>query len=183
MISLNKAMIVGNLTRDPELRYTPSGKSVCSFGIATNRRWKDAQGNPQEETEFHDIVAWGKLAEIICQILKKGAKAFVEGRLRTRSWEGQDGVKRQRTEVIMENFIPLTPKGLTQDTQQMAESASGTKSSTEEPEETPLGKSKPAKKTTEKEEKDEKSLDEARDKPLDKARGKDEEIDLDDIPF
>ena len=111
MFSLNKAMIVGNLTRDPELKYTPSGRPVCSFGVATNRRWKDPDGNQKEEVEFHDVVAWGKLAEIISQFLKKGNKIYIEGRIRTRNWEGQDGVKRYRTEIIAENFIPLTPKG------------------------------------------------------------------------
>jgi single-strand DNA-binding protein len=111
MISLNKVMLVGNLTRDPELRHTPNGKPVSSFGVATNRRWKNEAGELQEETEFHTVVVWGRLAEVIPQILKKGHRVFVEGRLRTRSWEGQDGAKRQRTEVVMENFIPLTPKG------------------------------------------------------------------------
>src|SRR3990170_6418427 len=104
MFSLNRAQIVGNLTRDPEMRYTPNGKSVTSFGVATNRRWKAQDGTLQEETEFHDIVAWGKLAEIVSQILKKGNKVYLEGRLQTRSWEGQDGAKRQRTEIIAENF-------------------------------------------------------------------------------
>jgi len=104
-------MLVGNLTRDPELRYTPSGRPVCAFGLATNRRWKNETGEMQEETEFHNVVVWGKLGEIVSQILKKGTKAFVEGRLRTHTWEGQDGIKRQRTEVVMENFIPLSPKG------------------------------------------------------------------------
>lgn len=110
MISLNKVMLVGNLTRDPDLRHTPNGKPVTSFGVATNRRWKNETGELQEETEFHTVVVWGKLAEVVPQILKKGHRVFIEGRLRTRSWEGQDGIKRQRTEVVMENFIPLTPK-------------------------------------------------------------------------
>jgi single-strand DNA-binding protein len=111
MISLNRATIIGNVTRDPEIRYTPNGQSVASFGVATNRRWKDPNGQQQEATDFHDIVAWGKLAEIIQQIIHKGNKIYVDGRIQTRSWEGQDGVKRNRTEIVMENFIPLTPKG------------------------------------------------------------------------
>lgn len=111
MYSLNRAQIVGNLTRDPEMRYTPAGQSVCSFGVATNRRWRDKDGNQQEQTEFHNVVAWAKLAEIASQILHKGSKVYVEGRLQTRSWEGQDGGKRNRTEIVLENFIPLTPKG------------------------------------------------------------------------
>lgn len=105
--SLNKAMIIGNLTRDPEMRQTPSGQNVCSFGIATNRTWKDASGNKQEAVEYHNIVAWGKLAEICGQYLGKGRKVFVEGRLQTRDWEGQDGVKRYRTEIIAENMVLL----------------------------------------------------------------------------
>ncbi|MBU4315506.1 single-stranded DNA-binding protein [Patescibacteria group bacterium] len=109
--SLNKAMVIGNLTRDPELRQTGSGQAVCSFGVATNRTWKDASGEKQEQTEFHNIVAWGKLAEIINQYLKKGNKIFVEGRLQTRDWEGQDGVKRYRTEIVAENMVMLGGKG------------------------------------------------------------------------
>lgn len=111
MFSLNRAQIVGNVTRDPELRYIPSGQAVCSFGIATNRRWRDKDGNNQEQTEFHNIVAWAKAAEIISQYVKKGTKLYIEGRLQTRSWEGQDGAKRNRTEIVVENFIILTPKG------------------------------------------------------------------------
>lgn len=109
--SLNKAMIIGNLTRDPELKQIASGQSVCSFGVATSRNWKDASGNKQEQTEFHNIVAWGKLAEICGQYLVKGKKVYVEGRLQTRDWEGQDGVKRYRTEIICENMVMLGAPG------------------------------------------------------------------------
>lgn len=105
--SLNKAMIIGNLTRDPELRQTTNGQAVCSFGVATNRNWKDANGEKQEQTEFHNVVAWGRLAEIIAQYLKKGNKIFIEGRLQTRDWEGQDGVKRYRTEIVADNMVML----------------------------------------------------------------------------
>ncbi len=105
--SLNKAMIIGNLTRDPELRQTTNGQAVCSFGVATNRNWKDASGEKQEQTEFHNVVAWGRLAEIIAQYLKKGNKIFIEGRLQTRDWEGQDGVKRYRTEIVADNMVML----------------------------------------------------------------------------
>jgi len=110
MISLNKVHIIGNMTRDPELRTIPSGQSVTNFGVATNRRYKNSQGELVEDTQFHEVVAWGKLAEIITQIFHKGSKIYVEGRLQTRSWEAQDGSKRQRTEVVMESFVPLTPK-------------------------------------------------------------------------
>lgn len=110
MISLNKVHLIGNITRDPELRTIPSGQSVTNFGVATNRRYKNAQGELVDDVQFHEIVAWGKLAEIINQIFRRGSKIYVEGRLQTRSWEAQDGSKRQRTEVVMESFVPLTPK-------------------------------------------------------------------------
>lgn len=108
--SLNRATVIGNLTRDPELRYTPNGQAVAGFAVATNRRWTTQDGETQEATEFHEIVAWGKLGETAAQILKKGKKAYVEGRLQTRSWETPDGAKRQRTEIIAENLIALSPR-------------------------------------------------------------------------
>jgi len=117
MISLNKAQIIGNVTRDPELRTIPSGQSVTNFGVATNRRYKNAAGEMVDEVQFHEVVAWGKLAEIITQIFRKGSKIYVDGRLQTRSWEAQDGSKRQRTEIVMENFVPLTPKGASPETE------------------------------------------------------------------
>jgi single-strand DNA-binding protein len=107
-MSLNKAQIIGNLTRDPELRQTPNGTTVCSFSVATNFTWKDQMGNKQEKVEFHNIVAWGKLAEICGQYLNKGKKVFLEGRIQTRDWEGEDGVKRYKTEIIAENMIMLS---------------------------------------------------------------------------
>lgn len=110
-MNLNKVMLIGNLTRDPELRTTPAGDSVASFSIATNFTWKDKEGNKQEKAEFHNIVAWRKLAEIIGQYLKKGSKIYIEGRLQTRDWEDQNGVKRYRTEVIADNMIMLDSKG------------------------------------------------------------------------
>ena len=97
MLNLNKAMLIGNLTRDPEARTTPDGTPVTTFSIATNFRWTDAQGNKQERAEFHNIVAWRKLAEICGQYLKKGARTYVEGRIQTRSWDDQQGTKRYRT--------------------------------------------------------------------------------------
>jgi single-strand DNA-binding protein len=115
-MDLNKVMLIGNITRDPELRSTPSGQSVASFGLATNRVWKDQNsGERKSAAEFHNIVAWGKLAEICGQYLRKGSKVYVEGRLQTRSWQGQDGNKRYSTEVIMENMIMLDrkPQGAT----------------------------------------------------------------------
>jgi len=111
MFSLNRATIVGNLTRDPETRAIPSGQTVCSFAVATNRRWKDKDGNLKEDTQYHEVNAWGKLGELAAQMLTKGKKVYVEGRLQTNSWEGPDGTKRSRTEIVVENFIPLSPKG------------------------------------------------------------------------
>lgn len=105
--SLNRATILGNLTRDPELRQTTSGQQVCSFAVATNRSWTNQQGEKQETAEYHNIVAWGKLAEICAQYLGKGRKVYIDGRLQTRDWEGQDGVRRYRTEIVADNMIML----------------------------------------------------------------------------
>jgi len=105
--SLNKATLIGNLTRDPELRYTPQGTAVCTFGLATNRQWTTESGEKKEDAEFHRIVAWNKLAEICSQLLVKGRKVFVEGRLQTRSWTGQDGGQRQTTEIVINDMIIL----------------------------------------------------------------------------
>jgi len=106
-MDLNRATIIGNMTRDPELRSLPTGKSVATFSVATNRVWTDANGQKQKQAEFHNIVMWGKLAEIANQYLRKGRKVFVEGRIQTRDWTGQDGVKRYRTEVVADNMIML----------------------------------------------------------------------------
>jgi single-strand DNA-binding protein len=97
---LNKAMIFGNITRDPELRALPSGMNVCSFSVATNRVYKDRDGKKQEQTDFHNIVVFGRQADTVSQYLKKGSSVFVEGRLQTRSWEGKEGEKKYRTEII-----------------------------------------------------------------------------------
>ena len=111
-MNLNKAMIIGNLTRDPEIKTTPTGKTVSSFAVATNLVWKDQSGQKQERVEFHNVVAWGKLAEICGQYLHKGMKIYIEGRLQTRDWVGQqDGVKRYMTEIIADNMIMLDRAG------------------------------------------------------------------------
>ncbi|MGI5826861.1 MAG: single-stranded DNA-binding protein [Patescibacteria group bacterium] len=109
-MTLNKAMIIGNLTRDPELRNTASGANVASFSVATSLIWSDANGQKQQKTEFHNVVAWRRLAEICGQYLRKGSKVFIEGRLQTIDWTGQDGVKRYRTEIVAENLIMLDSK-------------------------------------------------------------------------
>lgn len=104
-MNLNKVMILGNLTRDPELRQTPGGKSVCSFDVATNRVWLSASGEKTEKAEFHRIVAWGKLAEICGQYLLRGRLVFIEGRIETQSWQDKEtGTKRYRTEIVAENM-------------------------------------------------------------------------------
>ena len=110
-MNLNKAMLIGNLTRDPEARTTPSGQTVCSFGLATNRRWTDKDGQKQEQAEFHNIVTWGKLAEICGQYLVKGKQVYVEGRLQTRKWQAQDGSEKQRTEIVADTMQMLGRAG------------------------------------------------------------------------
>ena len=100
---LNKAFLYGNLTRDPELKALPSGQQLASFGLATNRTYKDKNGQKQEATEFHNIVAFGRPAEIIAQYMKKGRPLYVEGRIQTRSWDSE-GQKKYRTEIVVENF-------------------------------------------------------------------------------
>lgn len=109
-MDLNKAIIIGRLTRDPEARTIPSGETVVTFSVATGFQWKDKEGNRQERTEYHNVVAWRKLAEIISQYLKKGSKVYIEGRLQTRSWDDQNGVKKYRTEIITDNMIMLDSK-------------------------------------------------------------------------
>ena len=110
-MNLNKVFVLGRLTADPQVRQTPSGVSVSSFGVATNRVWTDKAGAKQEETEFHNVVVWGRQAEIAGQFLTKGSMVLIEGRLQTRSWQGSDGVKRYRTEIVAEN-LQLGPKAM-----------------------------------------------------------------------
>ena len=99
---INKAMLFGNLTRDPELRSLPSGGSVCSFGVATNRVYKKADGTRAEQTDYHNVVVFGRQAETCSQYLKKGASAYIEGRIQTRTWDAKDGSKQYRTEIVAE---------------------------------------------------------------------------------
>ena len=164
MLNLNRAMVIGNLTKDPEMRYTPNGAAVTSFSVATNRRWTGQDGNQSEEVEFHEVTAWGKLAEIASQVLKKGAPAYVEGRLRTRSWEGQDGVKRYKTEIVAENLIALSSRG------------SGTSDFT--PSANPMDEITETKKSTPSSDKSEKPVN----SKTEKASSEDE-INIEDIPF
>ncbi len=108
--SLNKVQLIGNLTRDPELRYTPQGTAVCTFGLATNRSWTTDSGDKKEEVEFHRLVAWAKLAELCAQLLFKGRRIYIEGRLQTRSWTGQDNVAHQITEIVIGDMMILDSK-------------------------------------------------------------------------
>jgi len=115
MSSLNRAELIGRLTRDPEMRYTPSGQPVTSFSIATNRYASGPEGEKKEYTDYHNIVCWNigrrNLAEVVAQYVKKGALVYVEGRIQTRSWEGQDGQKRKATEIVANDVQFLEPRG------------------------------------------------------------------------
>ncbi len=130
-IYLNKVFVVGRLTKDPETRSTPNGQRVTSLNLATNRVFKDKEGNKQEQAEFHNVILWARLAEIASQYLIKGQEVLIEGRLQTRSWDGKDGVKRYRTEIIGEslqlgskpaggnsNFKPAESSGAQKDVKQ-----------------------------------------------------------------
>ncbi len=108
---VNKVILIGNSGADPELRYTPGGTAVSNFSIATNESWTDSSGERQERTEWHRIVVWGRLAEICNQYLRKGSKVYIEGKLQTRSWEGQDGLKRYTTEVVARDMQMLDTRG------------------------------------------------------------------------
>jgi single-strand DNA-binding protein len=162
--SLNKVMLIGNLTRDPELKYIQQGNAVCTFGLATNRSWMPSEGTERrEETEYHRLVAWGKLAELCSQLLTKGRKVYIEGRLQTRSWEGADGAQRSVTEIVVEDMILLDSKkpGTTSSVDDMQDDV--TPDAIPAPAPTPAAAS-PAKSTE--------------DKPA-----MDDKINIDDIPF
>lgn len=109
MSSLNKAMIIGNLGKDPELKYMPNGKAVASFSVATSQKWKDNDGNQQEKTEWHNVTAFEKLAEIIGEYVRKGSKVYIEGRLQTDKWE-KDGVTHYSTKIIASQMVMLGGK-------------------------------------------------------------------------
>lgn len=168
--SLNKVTLIGNLTRDPELRYTPQGTAVCTFGVATNRQWTTDAGEKKEDVEFHRVVSWNKLAEICAQLLKKGRKVYVEGRLQTSSWTGDDDVKRTKTEIVASEMIVLDFRG--------AEKVSGDFDIPEEDE----GKaSQKGKKKKSKRKKKKSGKKKSKKKPKGKKKSKKEEEE--DIPF
>jgi single-strand DNA-binding protein len=142
-VSLNKCMIIGNLGKDPEMRYTPSGQAVTQFTVAVNRNYKDQQGERQEETEWFRVVAWAQQAEFAAEYLRKGAKVYVEGRIQTRQWEGQDGQKRYTTELVANTIQTLERRQreegdggsqLPPEPRQRAQAAAGQKPSAEQPE-------------------------------------------------
>ena len=108
---INKAILIGNLGADPEVRYTQSGTAVATFNIATTERWKGQDGQMQEQTEWHRIVAWAKLAEICGEYLHKGSKVYIEGKIQTRKWQDKDGVDRYTTEIVARDMKMLSPKG------------------------------------------------------------------------
>ena len=155
--SLNKVSLIGNLTRDPELRYTPQGTAVCTFGLATNRQWTTETGEKKEDAEFHRIVSWNKLAELCAQLLSKGRKVYVSGRLQTRTWTGKDEVQRTTTEIVISDMIILDSRrrpvdeGKGFDVSEKAVEEIAQESATEEPEKkAKKAKSKPASKKTSK---------------------------------
>jgi single-strand DNA-binding protein len=126
---LNKVMIIGKLGRNPEMRYTPSGKAVTSFSVATNRSWVNSEGERREETEWFNVVAWGNLAEICKQYLSKGQQVYVEGRLQTRGWEDQNGKKHYRTELVANEMIMLGERKSAEASGETRESEAGFESS------------------------------------------------------
>lgn len=132
-MSLNKVQLIGNLTRDPEMKQIPGGQVVTTFSIATNLSWTDSSGQKKDKAEFHNVVAWRKLAEICGQYLKKGSKAYIEGRLQTRTWEAEDGSKRYRTEIVADNMIMLDKKGDVQSNQSTNETAPQTNTNQQQP--------------------------------------------------
>jgi|SRR3989338_6166795 len=136
--SLNKVILIGNLTRDPELKYTPNGTAVCTFGVATNRSWKTTDGTVKEEVQYHRIVSWQKLAELCGKILSKGRKVYLEGRLVYRTFTGRDNQQKSITEIVLEDFIVFSDgrkQGLTEET---APTAPGESKTEEQQSEAPV---------------------------------------------
>lgn len=169
--SLNKVTLIGNLTRDPELRYTPTGAAVCTIGLATNRSWVTDSGEKKEETEFHRVVAWNKLAELCSQLLAKGRKVYVEGRLRTSTWQTQDGSQRSTTEIVIEDMIVL-------DSKRPGSDDSGGEQRASRP-----AAPKQAVENNSKEQKQEDEKEHAQEEPKGDTQTGSEEVNPDDIPF
>ncbi|MCL5095483.1 MAG: single-stranded DNA-binding protein [Patescibacteria group bacterium] len=175
--SLNKVLLIGNLTRDPELRYTPQGTAVCSFGLATNRQWTTESGEKREEAEFHRIVAWNKLAELCSQLLTKGRKVFVEGRLQTRSWQAPDGQQKTATEIVIDDMIILDSRRLGE------EVPAGTTAVPVNTKEPVIETAQPATAEAEESDKKKKKKEEAPATEVTEESQENQEINPDDIPF
>jgi len=174
--SLNSVQLIGNLTRDPELRYTQSGRPVCDVGLATSRQWKTESGEKREEVDFHKIVVWGKLGEICSQYLHKGQKAYFQGRLSTRKWTAQDGTERQTTEIIADDMLMLGGRDFGGNDEQSTPSVQTPKRETPPaatPPQEPPGKIVKTKKDEEAETSPEES----------NQKEKESEVDPEDIPF
>ena len=140
MASVNKVILIGNLGKDPELKFTPSGVAMAKFPIATTERFKDSEGNPQEKTEWHNIVQWRRLAELANEYLKKGSPVYIEGRLQTRSWDDENGQKRYMTEIVGDRmqFLGRRGEGSSDDTGGEPPATSGKKESMEEEDDLPF---------------------------------------------
>lgn len=172
--SLNKVQLIGNLTRDPELRYTPQGTAVCTFGLATNRTWTTDSGEKKEEVEFHRLVAWNKLAELCAQLIFKGRRIYVEGRLQTRSWTGQDNANHQVTEIVINDMMILDSKRASEDDSSAGEATLGEGAVTDDEVKVPDVQEKKSVKKT-----DEKKIIEKKED----TKANEEEVNPDDIPF
>lgn len=171
--SLNKVMLIGNLTRDPELKYTPSGTAVCTFGVATNRSWTTTDGQTKEEVQYHRVVAWQKLAELCGKLLTKGRKVYLDGRITYRSFVGRDGQQRTIAEIVMDDFI-VFGDGRRPPT-------AGEETKTEEaPVDETVETVPQSKKTAASDGKTDKKGEDKKETPKEEAK---EDIDPDDIPF
>lgn len=177
--SLNKVMLIGNLTRDPELRYTSKGTAVCNFGLATNRSWQTPDGQTEERAEFHRIVAWRKLAELCAQLLFKGRKAYVSGRVQTRSWNDSDGNERKTTEIVIRDMIVLDSKRQPSDSGTGKQPAEDQQDETQDKKEDSPASDDKEKKTKKKE----KSKKKNPSSPAKRDSEEKEEVKADDIPF
>lgn len=180
--SLNKAMLIGNLTRDPVIKVTPNGSSVCSFGVATNTTWKSSDGELQERTEFHNVVAWNKLGEICATVLSVGMLVYLEGELRTRVWEDANGIRHYKTEVKIDEMKLLDNKGKKGIGVEEA-TAKGNNSGDDEGEGKGNNQDTSSEEKGEKEEKEEKKKENSESKKDDKKKDKAEDLDTDDILF
>lgn len=120
MAGVNKVILIGHLGKDPEIRFTPQSAAVCNFSLATSRSWKDKEGNKKEETDWHNIVVWGKLAEICGEYLSKGRQVYISGRIQTRSWDDKDGNKKYTTEIIADEMQMLGPKDASEEKKKVA---------------------------------------------------------------